>query len=136
MAQLRDARTSELVAEGTPLELLTIADTLGRRAIVPQPGEELPDDVDLIFDGVGLGFDPATIRDSHASQVDGLEGIVAHDGDLFTDEDKALARRGLEELARRERAAAGAAGDVDEVITSARDADRPTLDPVTLTPPE
>lgn len=135
MAQLRDAHTSELVAEGSPLELVLVARELDRRAIVPKPGEDLPDGVELLYDGVGLGFDPDAALEDHDTNVARLEEIAEHHGKTFTAEDRKLARRSLDdEQAARERAAAAAA-DVDAVVESARDADRATLDPVTVTPP-
>lgn len=59
MAQLRDAQTSELLAEGTPADLVLLADRLG------------PDRV--IFDGVPVeAIDLDAIRQRNAELVDEL----------------------------------------------------------------
>lgn len=59
MAQLRDAQTSELIAEGTPLEVALIAGELGRK--------------DVLFDGVGEAFDADAVIAAHRENVEGLE---------------------------------------------------------------
>lgn len=63
MAQLRDVQTSELIAEGTPLELALIAGRLGER--------------EVLFDDVGEGFDPAAVRQAAEQNAAGLEGAAA-----------------------------------------------------------
>lgn len=55
MAQLRDKHTSAFIAEGTPLEMALLAQKLG------------PDEV--LFDDVGLKFDPQAVLDAHAEDV-------------------------------------------------------------------
>lgn len=72
MAQLRDAQTSELIAEGTPLELVTIAEELGLNTGVVGTGETA-DGFEALYDGVGLGFDPATVSQARDENLDGLE---------------------------------------------------------------
>lgn len=62
MAQLRDARTSELIAEGDPLELVLLADELGRD--------------EVLFDDVGAHFNPDAVLEAHRENVDGLAGAV------------------------------------------------------------
>lgn len=63
MAQLLDARTSELIAEGTPLEVVLIADELGRD--------------EVLFDGVGLGFDPTAVTKAEKERLAGLKDVDA-----------------------------------------------------------
>lgn len=63
MAQLRDATTSALIAEGDPLELVLIADELGR--------------TDVLFDGVGEAFDPDAVLEGHRKALAGLEQTAA-----------------------------------------------------------
>lgn len=71
MAQLRDARTSSLIAEGTPNELVTIADELGLTAGVVGTGETAGA-LDAIYDDVGLAFDPDAIRQARDENLDNL----------------------------------------------------------------
>lgn len=68
--QLRDAETSELIAEGTPLEIATLAAEL--------------DPADVLFDDAGgvdrkgrSTFDPAAVRAMRADEIAGLEAILA-----------------------------------------------------------
>src|SRR4051794_2692736 len=62
MAQLRCAQTSELLAEGSPLEIATAAEAFAAG--------------DVIFDGVGEKFDPAAVRKFRADEIAGLRAIV------------------------------------------------------------
>lgn len=61
MAQLRDARTSELLATGTPLEVATCA----------------ADMTEVIFDDVGVAFDPAAVRARYDAELTGLQAALA-----------------------------------------------------------
>lgn len=63
MAQLRCAQTSELLAQGTPLEIATAAEAF--------PAGE------VLFDDVGKGFDPAALRKARADEITGLERALA-----------------------------------------------------------
>lgn len=63
MATLRDAQTSEFLADGTPLEMVALADELGRD--------------EVLFDNVGLGFDPDAVLTAHHDQVKGLKAAEA-----------------------------------------------------------
>jgi hypothetical protein len=63
MAQLRCAQTSEILAEGTPLEIATAAEAF--------------DSADVIFDDVPAGFDPAAVRKFRAGEIDGLQRALA-----------------------------------------------------------
>lgn len=74
MAHLRDAKTSELIAEGTPTELVTIAEKLGMKAGVvgiDQTAAQLG--LDLIYDDVGLAFDPKAVLAQRDEQLDALK---------------------------------------------------------------
>lgn len=108
MAQLRDAKTSELIAEGTPLEVALAAGQLGKGAVVGV-GEALADDVEVIFDDVGLGFDPAAVIAAHQENVDGL-AAVSQD---------AKADAGLREAVTENLAAAEAEADVGDLVDEA-----------------
>lgn len=59
MAQLRDASTSALIFEGTPYEVVTRADELGRE--------------NVLFDDVGLGFNPDAVLQAYAENADALK---------------------------------------------------------------
>lgn len=77
MAQLRDAHTSELIAEGTPNEIVTIADELGLKAGVLGPNDSLQDlGLDLLFDDVGLGFNADAVRKGRDENLTGLAGAA------------------------------------------------------------
>lgn len=119
MAQLRDAKTGELLAEGTPNEIALTARELGRKAVVVGPGEELPADADLIFDDVGFGFDPAAVLQARADNLDGLRSAIA---DPDTDDDfKDRAREraaGME--ATEERIRAEVAPEANAALEEAR----------------
>lgn len=134
MAHLRDAKTSELIAEGTPLELVHLADELGKRAIVVGPGEDLPADAELIYDDVGAGFDPDAVRNAHAENLEGAAMIAK--ASSVDDAGRDAARATVKELKGLEAGARRAAKQAAENIDAAQDADRPTLEPVTLTVPE
>lgn len=58
MAQLRDSQTSAFVAEGTPLEMATLASKVGFDKV--------------IFDDVGVDFDPQTVLDAHVELIDNI----------------------------------------------------------------
>jgi hypothetical protein len=59
MAQLRDKITSELLAEGTPLEVALVAELIGFD--------------EIIFDDVGQAFDPAAVLAGHRESIANLE---------------------------------------------------------------
>jgi len=76
MPQLRDSKTSAVVLETeTPLELVILAAELGTATVVGID-EDLDGNVDLLFDGVGLGFDPETVLKAARENADGLAGAV------------------------------------------------------------
>lgn len=84
MAQLRDAQTSQHVFTGTPLEVAAVAKELGP---------------EVIFDGVGQGFDPdATITAAEENAKSLASAAVEAKGD---------------EKARLEQVAADAQADLD-----------------------
>lgn len=72
MAQLRDAQTSALIADGTPAELVTIAETMGLNAGVVGPGETA-EGLDAIYDDCGVGFDPAAVLTARDENIAGLK---------------------------------------------------------------
>lgn len=78
MAQLRDKKTSELVAEGTPLAVVLLADELGRD--------------EVLFDDVGLDFDPDAVLAAHNEHVDNLK-LAAGAAKNKADKDAAAAAR-------------------------------------------
>lgn len=102
MAQLRDAQTSELIAEGTPIEIVTIAEQIGAQ--------------EVLYDGVG-GFDPDAVREAHEQHIAGLEAAAA-------EAPKAEDRKRLAAAAKRERdtvtKAAARAGDAGHRLEAAR----------------
>lgn len=63
MAQLRDARTSALMAEDTPAVIALLADSF--------------DPADVLFDDVGQAFDPVAVREAHRDDVAGLTAAAA-----------------------------------------------------------
>lgn len=80
MARLRDARTSEIVFEGTPVECVVHARELGGATVAPMldAGEEIWDcPTDLIYDDVGLDFDPDAVLQGAEEQATGLEALAA-----------------------------------------------------------
>lgn len=95
MAQLRDAKTGELVLEGTPLELVVVVRKLGVKGAVPQQGAELGGDVEVIYDDVGLGFNPDAVLESAQADADGTAGAakVAKGDDKKTLTEAAAAKR-------------------------------------------
>lgn len=56
MAQLRDAKTSELLLEGTPEQVVLAAEERGRG--------------NVLFDDVGLGFDPDAVLRARAERLE------------------------------------------------------------------
>lgn len=72
MAQLRDAQTSALIAEGTPTELVTLAEEMGLKAGVVGPGETAGG-LDAIYDDVGAGFDPDAVVAARDENITGLK---------------------------------------------------------------
>jgi hypothetical protein len=63
MAQLRDAQTSELIAEGDALDLVVIADELGFD--------------EVLFDDVGEHFDPAAALEERRGRAPALDEVAA-----------------------------------------------------------
>lgn len=84
MAQLRDAHTSELIADGTPAQLVAVADELGVKAVVVGPGATLPDDAELVYDDVGVHFDPDAVRKSRDENLAGLAAMAKETASLAT----------------------------------------------------
>lgn len=116
MAQLRDIETSELLAEGTPLQVVQAAKEAGLKAAVVGAGEDPPDGVDAIYDDVGLGFDPDAVLKAHEEDVDGLKGAAK---DAKGDEKKRLADAAAEREAEA-KAGAELAGEATRALEAAR----------------
>jgi hypothetical protein len=58
MAQLRDKNTSAFIAEGTPLEMATLASKIGFD--------------EILFDDVTPNFDPQAVLDAHKVHVESI----------------------------------------------------------------
>lgn len=108
MAQLRDARTSELIAEGTPTELALLADRLGRD--------------EVLFDDVGHTFDPDAVLEAHRENIAGLEAAAAAapaGSDQRAELEDALAERQIDD---------GAVAALEVEATAALEAARELVD--------
>lgn len=69
MVQLRDTQTSELIAEGTPLEIATIAESMAAE--------------DILFDDVGsVGQDGRSLFDPVAVRKQAADDLVGHQAAL------------------------------------------------------
>lgn len=106
MAQLRDAQTSELIAEGTPLEVAIVARRIGFD--------------EVLFDDVGENFDPAATLDAYDRELAGLEQAVAAA--------KGEARAELEEHREERAGVADAALELEPDAAAALEAARARLD--------
>lgn len=117
MAQLRDAKTSELLAEGSPLEVALAAKQLGKSEVVGID-EEPKAPTDVIFDDVGLGFDPAAVIANHEEN---LEGLAAASKDPKLDKDvRASVKQSLAER-KSEADVSKLVGQAGEKMRKARD---------------
>lgn len=94
VAQLRDRETSALLAEGTPHEMVLLAEELGA--------------AEVLYDGVGLAFDPPALRAAEEARLKGLADLVA-DGSLDATTIEAAKAALAEGTALHARAAAAAA---------------------------
>lgn len=112
MARLRDARTSEIVFEGTPLECVVLAGKMGGATVAPElkAGEEWKCPTELIYDDVGMGFDPDAVLAGAEESATGLEAAAA---DLAYDDDE------RERLAEHAEAAAAALDTDDSTVREA-----------------
>lgn len=104
MAQLRDAQTSEILAEGSPLEVALIAQTLGRR--------------EVLFDDVGQGFDPDAVIAAHEEHLAALNSVAANDE--LDEDDRARASEAAAAEAALEAAAEAAAPEAQDRLEEAR----------------
>jgi hypothetical protein len=84
MAQLRDARTSDILYEGTPLEVALMAEKLGRD--------------EVLFDDVGGGFDHQATIAAHQDNVEGHARVTRSRAKDITDDDKQRAKEALDTL--------------------------------------
>lgn len=100
MAQLRDKHTSELIAEGSPVEMVLLADQLGRD--------------EVLFDGVGLQFDPDAVLAAHQQNVEGIRAAAADPNiEFVTEED-------VKKLTDLQDTAVGKVSDAVDVMMQAR----------------
>lgn len=74
MAKLLDV-TGEVLGEGDPLEIVVLARELDGRDAVVGEGEDLPRNVEHMYDDVGVGFDPEAVWKQHQDQIRGLKAI-------------------------------------------------------------
>lgn len=120
MARLRDARTSEIVFEGTPLECVVHARELGGATVPPilKPGETWDCPTELLYDDVGVKFDPDAVLEAAQENASGLIAAAA-DPELGDDE-----RKHMQAAADRAQAAleadADQLGDAAAAIDAAR----------------
>jgi hypothetical protein len=82
MAQLRDKTTSQILHEGTPLECVTIARQLGLDKV--------------IFDDVGLAFDPDAVWNTHQQSLTSWEDVASSSS--VDEEGRQQAQQALQDL--------------------------------------
>jgi hypothetical protein len=104
VAQLRDRVTSTLLAEGTPHEMVLVADELGA--------------AEVLYDGVGLAFDPDVVRAVEDERLKGLADVVK-DGSLDATA-KEAAQAAVAAAAAVEAKAAAAAATAGASMAAAR----------------
>lgn len=113
MAQLRDAQTSALLAEGTAEEVALAADAMG--------GD------DLIFDDVGIAFDPAAVVAAYRERVTGLAGALEETNDADTRDSLQVAITSARQVEAE--TVPVIVGEARDALASARDAvERATRD--------
>jgi len=118
MAQLRDTQTSELIADGDPLELVLLADSLGLKVGVIHKPEDA-EGLEVMLDDVGRA-DVNAIRAAHTERIEVLERLAADTKLDKADRDRAARQR--DERRELERAAKDAARgrDVRKRLDEAR----------------
>lgn len=85
MAQLRDAQTSEFLHQGSPTEMVLLAERLGRDQV--------------IFDDVGLSFDPDAVLAEYKAELSGLKLAARDPGTPYVTEDHVAGLLSLERAA-------------------------------------
>ena len=108
MAQLRDAQTGECLAEGAPEEMVLLAEEVGV--------------AEVMFDGVGGGFDAEAVKTRHQANVVASRAYatsVANDPEI-TPEQRDRARRRADELAALKDAARTRKVEARAVLRAAR----------------
>lgn len=120
MARLRDAKTSEIVFEGTPLECVVAARELGGATVPPQlgPGESWDCPTELLYDDVGLNFDPDAVLATAEENAAGLVGAAA-DPEIPKDDREQIAKAAEEAQAALE-PDAGAVREATAAVDAAR----------------
>lgn len=106
MAQLRDIRTSECVFEGTPEECVFVAEKLGRD--------------EVLFDDVGLNFDPDAVLTAHADNLTSFEALSKSRAEGVTAADRAAAKERAQTLREQHAEAAQQQEAVEAAIADAR----------------
>lgn len=99
MALLRDKVTSAPLFEGSPLEAALAAEKVGRS--------------EVLFDDVGLEFDPDAVLAAHQAEVDSSTSILASDADAET---KQYAQQRLDDAPVVD----GSISDIEAALAEAR----------------
>jgi hypothetical protein len=116
MAQLRDARTSEIIAISEPAALVLLADELGRE--------------NILFDDVGVEFDPDAVLEAHNANLESMSKLARSQAKGVTADDRKIAKEHVERLESLG-SLAKRADDAKKIIDSAQDRNVPTLPPLT-----
>lgn len=106
MAQLRDIHTSECVFEGTPTECVLLAEKLGRD--------------EVLFDDVGLGFDPDAVLSAYKDSVKSDSALAKSKASDVTSDDRAAAQARVESMRAVESDADKAQDDAEQALAAAR----------------
>lgn len=105
MAQLRDKLTSALLAEGTPEEMVLLANEIGMD--------------EILFDDVGLRFDPDAVHASMKERREGLQTSLEQEDD---EERRDSFKANLAEDAERHSAARAKKAEAIRLMEEARSA--------------
>lgn len=103
MAQLRDALTSEFLAEGDPTALVLLAEKIG------------PDEV--IFDGVGEHFNPDEVLRAYNENLSGLQGAA---GEASSQEEEDNLAEAIDRAKEHDKTAHALVGEVRREMRKAR----------------
>jgi hypothetical protein len=106
MPYLRDAHTSEAIFEGTPEELALLANELGRD--------------EVLFDGVGLAFDPDAVLSARQENIDANKKLAASTAKAITADIKDAAKAAVAAATEQEDNVKAAAPDAQTLLDEAR----------------
>src|SRR5689334_13994550 len=106
MAQLRDVKTSEILFEGTPYEVVLMADKLGRD--------------EVLFDDVGLGFDPDAVKAARLADAEALASIAKSKAKGVDDALKAHAKEAVSNHGALQAHIEDSYSDVEAALKEAR----------------